>query len=164
MSCCVEPTDGGFYDTMEIKPGKKQISFSYKIKAPDKTINFSKEITLPTKEFYIFLYGGKKTNLTGSKLRALPNQVVENKVIKNYQAVNLKAGDKLTINMAGLAGEPTDWSVITFSGITSILLLAGLLVYLKQKKEKVIKKEDIVKVTLDADDRDIILQRIIQLD
>ncbi|HED07735.1 MAG TPA: hypothetical protein ENI57_06445 [Ignavibacteria bacterium] len=163
MSCCVEPADGGFYDTMEILPGEKQISFTYKIKAPNKTIKFSREFSLPTGEFDVFFYG-KNAKLSGDKLKELPDQIVENKVVKTFQAVNLKAGDKVIMNIAGLTGEPTNWSAITLAGVAGVLLLVGIFVFLKQKKGKVTNKEYAVKETLDTDDRDVILQRIIQLD
>ncbi len=162
MSCCVEPANEGFYDTMEIQPGEKQVSFSYKIKAPEETINFTKKITLPVKEFDVYLFGGQAT-LSGNKLTKLPDQIVENKVIKKYQALKLKNGDNVTINLAGLSGQPTDWSLIALIGVAGILLLAGIFVYQKQKKEKILVKEYSVD-NLDTDDREVILQRIIKLD
>jgi len=163
MSCCEEPGEGGIYDTMEILPGKKQIVFSYRIKAPEERISFTKQVTLPTKEFDILLYGNA-VKLTGTNLQELPPQKFKDVDIKTYTVDNLKAGQQVDINLAGLSGEPTNWSNLTLAIFAAILLLTGILIYIKQKKNNQNILQTNETDVLDANEREIILKRIVMLD
>jgi len=133
MSCCIEPDEDGFYDTMEILPGKKQIVFSYRIKAPDEQVSFTKRLTIPTGEFGVLLYGSG-VNLTASNLQEMPPQNFEGTDIKTFTADSLAAGQQFDITLSGLSGEPADWSNYTLFIIAGVLLLAGIFIYFKQKK------------------------------
>jgi len=77
MLCCAASEAGGFYDTMVIQPGKKQIVFSYRIKTPQKQISFTKQVTLPTQEFDVLLYGSNAV-LTGTGLQEMQTQRFQN--------------------------------------------------------------------------------------
>ncbi len=163
MSCCIEPDEDGFYDTMEILPGKKQIVFSYKIKAPDEQVSFSKQLTIPTGEFGVLLYGSG-ANLTSSNLQEMPPQNFEGTDIKTFTAENLIAGQQVDITLSGLSGEPADWSNYTLFIIAGVLLLAGIFIYFKQKKNTTnISQTDDTEVP-DADEREITLRKIVMLD
>jgi len=163
MSCCVEPDAGGFYDTMEIQPGKKQIAFSYRIKALKKQISFTKQVTLPTKEFDVLLYGSNAV-LTGTGLREMQTQKFKNTDIKRFTAYNLKAGQRIALNLAGLTGTPTNWSNFILAGIVAILLLTGIFIYFKQKKDKTVKLQTDSVEIIDDEEKEIIIQKIIALD
>ncbi len=163
MSCCVESDAGGFYDTMEIQPGGKQIAFSYRIKAIQKQISFTKQVTLPTKEFDVLLYGSNAV-LTGIGLREMKTQKFQNTDIKRFTAYNLKAGQRVVLNLAGLTGTPTNWSIFILAGIVVILLLTGIFIYFKQKKDKTIGLQTDSVEIIDENEKEIIIRKIIALD
>jgi len=163
MSCCVEPGEGGFYDTMEILPGKKQIVFSYRINAPEEQISFTKQVTLPTKEFDLLLYGNA-IKLTGTNLQELPPQKFKDVDIKTYTTDNLEAGQQVDITLAGLSGKPTNWSNLALAIFAVILLLTVTLIYFKQKKNNTNIPQIHEAEVLDEDEREIILKKIIMLD
>ncbi len=163
MSCCIEPDDGGFYDTMEILPGKKQIVFSYRIKAPEEQLSFTKQVTIPTKEFGVLLYGST-AKLTGNNLQEMPPQKFEGVDIKTFTTNNLKAGQQVDITLSGLSGEPTNWSNYILAIIAAILLLTGIFVYFKQKKNITNIPQTSDAEVLDADEREITLRKIVMLD
>jgi 5-hydroxyisourate hydrolase-like protein (transthyretin family) len=55
MSCCIVEAKNGFSDTMDIKPGKKEIMFSYKIDYGFSALELKKQINMKTDalDFYI---------------------------------------------------------------------------------------------------------------
>lgn len=163
MSCCIEPDEDGFYDTMEILPGKKQIVFSYKIKAPDEQVSFSKQLTIPTGEFGVLLYGSG-VNLTASNLQEMPPQNYEGVDIKTFTADSLIPGQKVNITLSGLSGEPVDWSNYILFIIVGVLLLTGIFLYFKQKKNNPNLPQTSDAEVLDVDEREITLRKIVILD
>lgn len=48
MGCCIEKTEDGFIDTMDIKPGRKEIRFSYKVDYGSSRYELSKRLYAKT--------------------------------------------------------------------------------------------------------------------
>ncbi len=55
MSCCIVETQDGFADTMDIKPGRKEYQFAYKIDHGSSGIDLRKTINLPTASLDFFI-------------------------------------------------------------------------------------------------------------
>ncbi len=132
MSCCIEFEQSGFYDTMEFPPGKKQITYFYRIDAPEKTLKISKPITFSTMELDIIpldpaiqITGPniKETALTGTRTRM-------------FVATGLNKASVLTLNISGLKGKPFNASYLFFGIFTGLLLIGFFMVYLKIKKNR----------------------------
>lgn len=55
MSCCIVELQDGFADTMDIKPGKKELHFQYKIDYKTSSLALSKKINLMTGSLDFFI-------------------------------------------------------------------------------------------------------------
>jgi len=55
MSCCIVEIADGFIDTMDIKPGRKEYQFAYKIDHGSSSIDLRKTINLPTASLDFFI-------------------------------------------------------------------------------------------------------------
>jgi hypothetical protein len=159
MSCCIEFEPGGFYDTMEFPPGKKQITFSYQVAAENRDLLLSKTVTLPTKEID-FMINDSSITATGDKIvyRPLPNAPLQ-----RYVAKGLEANDTLTLKLAGLAGKPLNVSRITILSFGLLVVLFGLFAFRKIKKNNT-ATEKYSKESQNVQDKEAILQQILALD
>lgn len=136
MACCIEFEKGGFYDTMEFPPGKRQITYFYQIDAPDKTLKLSKPISFSVAEMDIIPLdpeiqvsgpGIRETSVAGTRARM-------------FVASDLKAGANLELEISGLKGKPLNASFL-FLGIFSFVLVVGMVVVLKKSRPKASEKD-----------------------
>ncbi len=125
MTCCIEFDEEGFYDTMEIPPGKKQVIFSYLLDSGDEELVFRKPITVKTAEID-FIAFDPAVQITGDGLveKPLPNNKFKRQVL-----TNLQPGQAATVKLAGLPAAPHDLSLIFFAGFLAVFVVGGFVAY-----------------------------------
>ncbi len=100
MSCCIVETQDGFADTMDIKPGRKEYQFAYKIDYGSSSIDLRKTVNLPTAslDFFIPNQGirAEGENLEYAGLIGEPgNQFL------HYAAKELVKGSQVVLSLKG---------------------------------------------------------------
>ncbi|NOX36786.1 MAG: hypothetical protein GXO78_04535 [Calditrichaeota bacterium] len=125
MTCCIEFDENGFYDTMEIPPGKKQVIFSYLLDSDGEQLLFRKPITVKTAEID-FISFDPAVQITGEGLveKPLPNNKFKRQVL-----TNLQPGQTATVTLAGLPAAPHDLSLIFFAGFLAVFVVGGVIAY-----------------------------------
>ncbi|MBI2288623.1 MAG: hypothetical protein HYU83_06595 [Chloroflexi bacterium] len=127
MVCCVVPGEQGFFDTMPIYPGVKELSYSYNVKSSSGKYAFSRPINYPTGQ-YNFLIQGEGVQVTSSRLTKREPLSFENSVFSNFSGADLAPGENLAIQISGLpqpSRGPILWIILTLVGLGagSVLLV-----------------------------------------
>ncbi|RMF56748.1 MAG: hypothetical protein D6748_12760 [Calditrichaeota bacterium] len=102
MSCCIETVENGFYDTMEMLPGRKEIAFSYQLKAPDKTLTLSKEAPLFTRVFDVIPISNQ-LSIVGDGFQ---KTALEGTQFLRYTKVDIAPSEEISFVVEGLPGAP----------------------------------------------------------
>ncbi len=118
MSCCIVDLQDGFADTMDIKPGRKEILFAYKVESGGPSLNLSKQINLKTDSLDFFIpnqgirAGGKNIQYAG--LIGKPdNQFL------HFTGKGLAKGSQVVLNLKGFP-----WGRRFFKKMTPIFAVA----------------------------------------
>ena len=139
MSCCVQYEEGGFYDTMEILPGRKDFIFSYLIRKKDKQLTFTKTITINTQTLDV-LISGKNVRLSGEGVKEVP---VNDPRFKRFKISPVRAGTELHLLITGLPGAPKDYSTLLLILFGLLLIATCVFVYWRVKASERGKKHTI---------------------
>ncbi len=120
-------TPDGFYDTMAVPPGEHQVTFSYKVGIARSEVKIAKEITLPTSELTVFWeHGQGRLEGLGEPTGQLTN--AEGVPLEYYQRNDLKAGDRITFQIAGFAVKRSDsYSWILLAVVFAVIVMVALL-------------------------------------
>jgi len=115
MSCCIVELQDGFADTMDIKPGKKEILFAYKIDYGASSIDLRKRVSLRTDSLNFFIpdqgIRAKGENIQYAGLIGEP----ENRFL-HFAAKELAKGSQVVLTLKGFP-----WGREFFKRIAPIL-------------------------------------------
>ena len=166
MTCCIVQMQDGFADSMDIKPGKKEILFAYKVDYRASGFNLSKRINLTTDSLDFFIPEGiraKGENIQYAGLIGEPE-----KQFLHFSGKKLAKGSQVALNLEGLP-----WGRRFFKGIVPILgvALMGLgLIYplIRRRKRagesKIKTEQESSAKSMLQEERQNILSSIAQLD
>lgn len=146
MACCIINFEGGFYDTMELPPGRKEVVFSYHIDSPDSKLDITKPITLPTAALDVI----PMTPDIGIESKDLKEASIGDTKLKRFAATGLYASPQtISFRVTGLAGQPFNWSYVILPAFLAILFIGGAIVFFRTKREQPVitppQKEKVVK-------------------
>ncbi len=129
MSCCVEQIEDGFYDTMEIQPGKKEVVFSYRLDTPDEMLQIDKPVTISTASFDVFPMD-PALQISSEQLTETP---MSNSKFTRYAAAGLAPLSSISFQISGLTGKPLNLSALFLAGFFGLLLIGGGYVWLRSR-------------------------------
>lgn len=133
MRCCIVTTGGGFIDTMDIKPGEKELSFAYKVDFRSSSYGLAKTLFTKTESFNFFITDdGIKAKSDSLKF----DGVVSNKGVQylHFGGRDLGPGSRVGVELSGL---PQGKKFIRWGIMGGIVFLfgAGLsLPFLRRKR------------------------------
>lgn len=105
MSCCIIQTEDGFIDTMDIKPGKKEIRFSYKVDYRYSRYELRKRLYTKT-EFIDFLIPDQGIRAKSDMLEfrgAVDNPGNPGQRFLHLSGKGLTKGSQVVVELRGLA-------------------------------------------------------------
>jgi hypothetical protein len=126
MDCCAVPSDGGFADTMDVKPGERQVAFSYTLGRAGQPVQFTRALDYPTDELDLLV--AEEVNIASfAGLEASGTVTGENG--KKY--VRLAAGAlppqaRLALTMEGIRGAGRRWWLPAGALLAALLGATGL--------------------------------------
>ncbi len=145
---------GGFVDTRGVKPGMRQIGFSYSIPARGGRATFARALDYPTDAIEVF--GAPTTRLTATPLTAQEPVATEQGTFTRFSAQSLPRGATVTLALSGLpAGWAGRWRVLValFAGVAAAALLYPLLRRRRRPAEDMPRsREDLIKAIAALDD------------
>lgn len=101
MSCCIVQLQDGFADTMDIKPGRKEVQFSYKVEYGASSLALPKKINLTTNSLDFFIPKGtiraEGENIQYAGLLGEPG-----KELLHFTGKKLTKGTQVALNLESL--------------------------------------------------------------
>jgi len=167
MSCCIVEMQDGFADTMDIKPGRKEIQFAYKVDYRASSLNLSKRINLMTDSLDFFI-PDQGIQVEGENIQYAGLIGAPEKQFLHFSGKGLAKGSQVALNLEGLP-----WGRRFFKGIIPILgvALMGLgLIYplIRRRKRagesKIKTEQESSAKSMLQEERQSILQAIAELD
>lgn len=101
MSCCIVETEDGFADTMDIKPGRKDVVFAYKVDYGRSSLSFSKKINLLTHSLNVFV-PDRGIRATGENLEYVGLIGEPENRFLHFARANLAKGSQVLLTLKGL--------------------------------------------------------------
>jgi len=159
MVCCVIPTEQGLLDTMSVKPGQRQIVFTYQLKYNSSSYLFRRLLDYDTEHLSILFPEGKVKVLS----QGIPFSSTTVKLNdKNYLYLQtkgeVKAGTPLNLKLSGLPADNGYLRIIIYSLVVILILLGFTYPLFRKKKTSKDKKEEV------RDNKEALLSAIAQLD
>jgi hypothetical protein len=101
MDCCIIATEGGFIDTMDIKPGRKEIAFYYKIKYGSSTYELTKSLHAKTESLNVFLpNNGIKAKSSQLEFKGVVGD--QGAQFLHFAGSSLESGSRVEVDLSGL--------------------------------------------------------------
>jgi len=125
MECCVFPAPGGFVDTMDVKPGTREIGFSYTVPSRGGRAMLIRTLDFPTDLVEVF--GDPTARLTAAApLAAQAPVTTEQGTYSRFSARSLAPGTSISLALAGLPATRSTSRrllVAAFAGVTAAALV-----------------------------------------
>jgi len=167
MTCCIVQVQDGFADSMDIKPGKKEILFAYKVDYRASSLNLSKRINLMTDSLDFFI-PDQGIRAKGENIQYAGLIGESEKQFLHFSGKKLVKGSQVALNLEGLP-----WGRRFFKGIIPILVVAlmglGLIYPLIRRRKragesKIKTEQESSAKSMLQEERQNILSSIAQLD
>ena len=172
-------TDSGFADTKPISPGSGGFQVVYSFDMPyKKKLELSEQMFLPVSAVIVMMpVDGAK--IQSDKLEDIGTRNIQGQVFQTYTGENIAANSSLTLTLAGrLDGVPiikwltapssSTFLVIGVGGLGLALVIAGVFLYLRNKKEAEMERRESDTLAGQAEDSyedaDTVMDAIITLD
>ncbi|MFQ5639382.1 MAG: hypothetical protein ACE5IR_15465 [bacterium] len=164
MSCCAVVNENHIFDTMELKPGMRQVVVNYLLPYQGKEASLIKRLTHPTDKVDVFLPEGAGT-LQAPQFTSKPLFEIRGENYQRFDAADLKAGSVLTLVITGLASSPLDlrWLAPVILGV-SVIALFGIHWWRKSSQSGDEPSEQTLGNSLIAKKRQLLLDEILRLD
>ncbi len=122
MQCCVGLDQDGFYDTMEVLPGSKDVVLSYQIPVESEQYRFQEEIPYPV-DSYVALVKRQRTQVSSRKLDRL--ETAGDQSVVQLAAGGLQQGTVIPIQFDNFLQPSQDYGAY-FIGLFVIVLAGGI--------------------------------------
>ena len=133
MDCCIAQNEEGFYDTMPLLPGSKEMAFSYRVKPGSGTYEFSQMINYPTNRFDI-LVQGEDIEITSDQLVIDEPMDISGILFNHLSGQGLAAGETLMIRLSGLPHTNTQVGILWVLLALILIVVGFVFVYLIKRK------------------------------
>jgi hypothetical protein len=126
MECCIVPTEEGFVDTMDVKPGKREVTFAYHLKPSADRYALSRRLDYPTDEVDL-LIAPDTVKVSSESLTDRGPISGQGQQYLRWGGTRLQGGTVLAAELAGLPGPRFQWKWLVYLGVAA--LIGGGLAY-----------------------------------
>ncbi|MBI2456851.1 MAG: hypothetical protein HYV46_12055 [candidate division NC10 bacterium] len=124
MECCVVPGEQGFVDTMDVKPGERQATFSYAVAPTNGRLQFVRPVDYRTEAVEVFVpEGAAQVSAEGLKLAGMISG--QNQRFQRYTGPSLEVAGTIAVTLDNLPAIGGSWRPYAYASV-GILLLAGV--------------------------------------
>lgn len=155
MSCCTVPTEKGFVDTMPIKPGVREIVFSYLIPYSSSSFELSLPVQFFTENFSLLISRVEGVKLISEDLRNEGAITFKDGKYDIFSTGNLSQGATVRAKLVGLPRKNATFNFALVGLITTLVLVGAIYPLIKRGRSFSMKG---VKVTIEKE-RYLELQR-----
>ncbi len=124
MECCIVPGEQGFVDTMDVKPGERQVVFSYALPPAGGRLQFIRPVDYPTEAVEVFVPEGvAQVSSEGLK----PAGVVpgQGQKFQRFTGASLAAPAAIALTLDNLPAIGGWWRPYAYASV-GMILLAGI--------------------------------------
>lgn len=126
MECCIVPAEQGFVDTMDVKPGTRELMFSYQLSPKADPYRLLRRLDYATEEVDLFVapvnLKVSSENLTyGEKISGQGREYLR------FSGRRLDRGALLAVDLAGLPRSSVAWKWLVYAA--AVLLIGGGFAY-----------------------------------
>ncbi len=154
MECCVFAAPGGFVDTMDVKPGTRQIGFSYTIPYARGRATVVRTLDFPTDAIEVF--GGPAAQLTVAPLTSQAPVATEQGTYSRFSGQSLARGTQITLGLSGLPVAKTSSRRLLLAAFAGVIAAALVYPLLRRRGRPAGRtpatREDLIKVIAALDD------------
>jgi len=144
MPCCVIPTERGLLDTMVVKPGPRQVVFTYRLRYDSSKYLFRRLIDYDTDSLDVLIPAvGIKASSQILSLVPSPIKLEGKKYLYLKAQKAIKAGTPLTLELSNLPVAQGFFKVMVYSLIAIIILVGFAYPFFRKGKAKKDGKEKI---------------------
>jgi len=124
MACCIVPGERGFVDTMDVKPGERQVVFSYALPPAGGRLQFIRPVDYPTEAVEVFVPEGA-VQVSGERLKSAGVVPEQDRRYQRYIGGSLAAPATIALTLDNLPAIGGGWRPYAYASV-GILLLAGV--------------------------------------
>ncbi len=125
MECCVVPGEQGFADTMDVKPGERQVAYSYALAPTSGRLQFIRPVDYPTEATEVFLPEGA-AQVAAEGLKAAGVVSGQDRRFQRFTATGLlEAPATIALTLDNLPAVGGRWRPYAYASV-GMLLLAGV--------------------------------------
>lgn len=132
----LETTADGFASTDPVKPGRREVAFSYELPYKSASLDLARTFTLPVGVFTVYL-PGDDVQLVGPGLTVNDTADLGGRTFRRYEMQNVTPGADVRFRLSGLPapffGNPRDLG-LAVTAAAGIALVAFLLVAVRRRK------------------------------
>ncbi|OGB95159.1 MAG: hypothetical protein A3H39_08335 [candidate division NC10 bacterium RIFCSPLOWO2_02_FULL_66_22] len=137
MECCVVPGEQGFVDTMDVKPGERQVTFSYAVAPTKGRLQFVRPVDYRTEAVEVFVpEGAAQVSAEGLKLAGMISG--QNQRFQRYTAPGLEVPGPIAVTLDNLPVIGGSWRPYAYASV-GILLLAGVTYPMVRRRRTVLR-------------------------
>lgn len=125
MECCVVPTASGFVDTMDVKPGVREIGFTYTLKPDSDRYAYARLLDYPSQGVNAFVSGAESA--TSSSLETREAVQLEGRRYLHLSGKDLPRGALVKLELGGLPNQSASLRYLILGA--TVLLVGAALAY-----------------------------------
>jgi len=133
MECCVVAASKGFVDTMDVKPGVREIVFSYVLPVSSDEYRFVRRLDYATDALNVLVGGGVSAKSPDLEARE-PLQMQIGRYL-HLEGKNLARGASMTVELADFPGRPAPLRYLVFAAMALILIAALVYVVVSRRRQ-----------------------------
>lgn len=124
MECCIVPGEQGFVDTMDVKPGERQVVFSYALPPAAGRLQFIRPVDYPTEAVEVFVPEGV-AQVSSEALKSGGVVPGQDRKFQRFTGASLAAPAAIALTLDNLPAVGAGWRPYAYASL-GILLLAGI--------------------------------------
>lgn len=136
MDCCVVPAEAGFVDTMDVKPGERQVAFSYTLAPTGGRFQFVRPVDYQTEAVEVFIPEGAVKD-SGEGLRQVGVVSGQDQRFRRFTGTSLEAPAAIALTLDNLPAVGGRWRPYAYASV-GLLLLAGVSYPLVRRRRAVL--------------------------
>jgi hypothetical protein len=124
MDCCVVPGEQGFVDTMDVKPGEREVAFSYDLAPSGGSVKFIRPVDYRTEAVEIFVPEGS-VQVSGDGFKRMGVVSGQDQRFVRFTGPSLEAPAAVALALDNLPAMGGRWKPYAYASV-GLLLLAGV--------------------------------------
>lgn len=124
MDCCVVPAEAGFVDTMDVKPGERQVAFSYTLPPTGGRLLFVRPVDYPTEAVEVFVPEGA-AQVSGDGVKPAGVVSGQDRRFQRLTGPSLEPPATIALTLDNLPAIGGRWRPYAYASV-GLLLLAGV--------------------------------------